>query len=89
MDTELHDGESEIEYFFLFSRGGGDYTVRRCVRLDRQIFNQADSQRLVVLLRGERVSACMSLVWLTMSKALVRSISMVDVRSGGQGRLKH
>ena len=30
----------------------------------------------------------MSLVWLTMSKALVRSIVMVDVWRGGQGRLK-
>ena len=30
----------------------------------------------------------MSLVWLTMLKTLVRSIAMVDVRSGGQGRLK-
>ena len=34
------------------------------------------------------MNAEMSLVWLTISKALVRSIDMVDLRSGGQGRLK-
>ena len=34
------------------------------------------------------MSAEMRLVWLMMSKALVRSIAMVDARSGGQGTLK-
>ena len=34
------------------------------------------------------MSGEMSLVWLTMSKTLVRSIAMVNVQSGGQGRLK-
>ena len=47
------------------------------MKLYRQLavrfFNQADSQRLVLLLRGERMSAGMSLAWLTMSKALERS----------------
>ena len=42
----------------------------------------------MLLLRVERLSAEKSLVWLAISKALVRSIAMVDVRSGGQGRLK-
>ena len=51
-------------------------------------FKKADNQRLVLLLIGERVSAGMSLVWLAMSKALVRSIAMVDLRSGEQVRLK-
>ena len=35
------------------------------------------------------MSAEISLVWFTMSKALVRSIAVVDVQSGGQGRLMH
>ena len=33
------------------------------------------------------MSAEMSLVWFTMLKALVRSIAMFNVQSGGQGRL--
>ena len=41
----------------------------------------------VIALR-ERVSEEMSLVLLTMSKALVRSFAMADVWNGGQGRLK-
>ena len=36
IDTEQHDGETVIEEFFLVSdtRGGGDYTVGRFVRLE-------------------------------------------------------
>ena len=48
-------------------------------------FKYPDSQRLVLLLREERERARISLEWLTMSKALVRSIALVNVRSGGQG----
>ena len=44
---------------------------------------ESSSQNLVLLLGDERESARISLVWLTISKALVRSIVPVNVRSGG------
>ena len=53
-----------------------------------RLFKQADSQRFVLLLRRERMSAEMSLVWLTMSKALEGSIPMVSVQNEGEGWLK-
>ena len=53
-----------------------------------RLFKQADSQRFVLLFRRERMSAEMSLVWLTMSKALEGSIPMVSVQNEGQGWLK-
>ena len=50
----------------------------RNVKLYRHLalrpFKQANSHRLVLLLRGDRVSVEMNLVWMTMSKVLVRSI---------------
>ena len=49
------------------------------------LFQAGDSQRLVLVIRGEWVSAEMSLVWLTMSKALEKSLAVVNVRCGNKG----
>ena len=51
-------------------------------------FFVADSQRLMLLLRGERMSVDMSLVWLTMSKALERSFAMVDITEWSTGLIE-
>ena len=49
---------------------------------------QADTKLLVLLFRWKRMSTEMSLVWLTLSKALQKSIAMVNVHFGGEGWLK-
>ena len=47
-------------------------------------FKLADSHRSVLLLREERVSVRMSIVCLIISKALVKSIVLVNVRNVGR-----
>ena len=57
-------------------------------QLDVRPFKYVDSQRFVLLLREERMSAEMSLVWLIILKALRKSIAMVHVRYDLQGLFK-
>ena len=48
-------------------------------------FKQADSQLLLLLLRGKRMNSNMGLVWLTISKALEKSIAYIYyVQEGGE-----
>ena len=62
--------------------------VLRCRQLAIRPRRYADSQRTVLCGSVVCVSEVMSLVWLTMSKALEKSIDMVSVRCGGLGWLK-
>ena len=62
--------------------------VLRCRQLVIRPRRYADSQRTVLCGSDVCVSEVMSLVWLTMSKALEKSIDMVSVRCGGLGSLK-
>ena len=66
--------------------GGGECEVLQTAGFSH--FKQVASESLVLLLRRKRINAVMSLVWLTLSTTLEKSITMVNVRCGGNGRLK-
>ena len=74
-----------IKIYHLSFKYGFILLVKLYRQLVVRLFKQADSQHLVLLLKDEMESTRMSLVWLTISKSLVGSIVLVNVRSGEQG----